>query len=52
MLCALRHGQLVIDGYIVRPHHITWWTPDQLKGRYAHLGGRTVQLYGSTPAER
>lgn len=46
MLCALSHGQVTIDGYIVRPKHLDWWTPDQLRGRYAMLLGRMARLYG------
>lgn len=46
MLCALSHGQVVIDGFVVRVEHLDRWTPDQLRGRYAHLAGRCAQLYG------
>lgn len=52
MMCALAHGQVNIDGYVIRPEHLDRWTPDQLQGRYAHLMGRHAQLYGSTPAGR
>lgn len=44
--CALRHGQITIDGYIIREQHLKRWTPDQLKGRMAMLLGRQVRLYG------
>jgi hypothetical protein len=47
MLCALSHGQVSIDGYVVRPRHLAQWTPDQLRGRYARLHGRVRQLYGA-----
>jgi hypothetical protein len=53
MLCALSHGLVTIDGYVVRPEHLKRWTPDQLRGRYAVLRGRPpVQLYGVTPVGR
>lgn len=52
MLCAMSHGQLTIDGYIIRPEHLNRWTRDQLIGRYAELCGRTAQLYGSAPISR
>lgn len=47
MLCAMSHGQLTIDGYIVRPAHLERWTRRQLSGRYASLVGRQALLYGS-----
>jgi hypothetical protein len=47
MMCALSHGQLTIDGYVIRPEHLDRWTPDQLRGRYARLCGRVAQLYGA-----
>lgn len=47
MMCALAHGQVTIDGYVVRPQHLDRWTRDQLQGRYARCVGRTAQLYGS-----
>jgi hypothetical protein len=52
MLCVMSHGQLTIDGYIIRPEHLELWTPDELRGRYAVLCGQLGQLYGSTPARR
>ena len=52
MMCALRHGQVTIDGYIIRPGHLDRWTPEQLWGRYARLAGRYYQLYGSAPVRR
>lgn len=52
MLCALSHGQVSIDGYIVRPQHLDKWTPEQLRGRYAGLVGRVARLYESTPVGR
>jgi hypothetical protein len=52
MLCAMSHGQLTIDGYVIRPEHLGRWTESQLRGRYARLHDRTVRLYGSTPAGR
>lgn len=47
MLCALSHGQVTIDGWIVREQHMDRWTEDQLRGRYARLCGQMAQLYGS-----
>lgn len=47
MLCALSHGQVTIDGYVIRPQHLERWTEEQLRGRYAVLCGRPAQLYGS-----
>lgn len=52
MLCAISHDQLTIDGYIIRCEHLEWWTPDELRGRYAFLCGRPAQLYGSAPVRR
>lgn len=44
MECALRHGQVSIDGYIIRPQHIERWPPERLRGRMATLVGRTTRL--------
>jgi hypothetical protein len=52
MACAVSHGQVSIDGYIVRMQHMGRWTEEQLAGRYAVLCGRAVQLYGSTRVDR
>jgi hypothetical protein len=52
ILSASAHGQLTIDGYIIRPQHLNRWTPRQLQGRYAKIHGRRGQLYGPTLAER
>lgn len=46
MMCVLSHGQLTIDGWIIRPHHLERWTPEQLRGRYARLFKREARLYG------
>lgn len=48
MMCALSHGQVSIDGYVIRPQHLDRWHPEQLRGRYARLHGRVAQLYGTT----
>jgi len=48
MLCALSHGQVTIDGYVIRPRHLERWTAEQLRGRFAVLcGSRAARLYGS-----
>lgn len=47
MICAMSHGLVTVDGYIVRPEHDRRWTPDQLRGRYARFYDRQAQLYGS-----
>jgi hypothetical protein len=52
ILSASRHGQLTIDGWIIRPHHLNRWTPAQLQGRYAQIHGRRAQLYGPTIVRR
>jgi hypothetical protein len=48
ILLASRHGQLTIDGWVIRPHHLNRWTPAQLRGRYAKINSRRAQLYGPT----
>lgn len=45
MECVLAHGQLSIDGWIIRPEHLNRWTRAQLKGRYARLHNRQARLY-------
>lgn len=49
MLCALIHGQVTIDGFIVRAKNEHQWTPEQLRGRMAQLNGRHVKLYENRP---
>ena len=52
--CLSRHGQLSIDGYVIRPQHLNRW-PDPrkaLRGRTARLVSqgnvfREAKLYGS-----
>lgn len=46
MCCALRHGQVLVDGYIMREEYDHRWTPDQLKGRKAQI------TYYHTPQRR
>lgn len=46
MECAIRHGQVTIDGWIIREHHLDRWTREQLRGRMARLVGREARLYG------
>jgi hypothetical protein len=48
----MSHGQLTIDGYVIRPEHLGRWDVDRLRGRYAVLCGRMAQLYGAAPVER
>jgi len=50
--CASSHGQLTIDGWIIRPQYLNRWTAAQLQGRYAKIHGRTAQLYGPTVVRR
>lgn len=48
MRCMLSHGQVTIDGYIIREEHLERWTPDRLSGRMARAIGREARLYGGT----
>lgn len=48
--CLLRHGQLTIDGFIIRREHLRRWPPDRLRGRTARLSSagtvfREAKLY-------
>lgn len=47
MLCAMSHGRVTIDGYIVRPHHDRQWTKRQLAGRHAQCFARAAALFGA-----
>ena len=47
MRCAMRHGQITVDGYIMRPEFDRRWTQTQLTGRYARFHSRLYQLYGA-----
>lgn len=40
LLCAMLHGQLSIDGYVVRANREHQWTQEQLRGRTARLSFR------------
>lgn len=44
MLCALRHGQVTVDGYQMRAEYDKRWTEQQLRGRMAaiHYFGENV----------
>jgi hypothetical protein len=47
VLCALRHGQISVDGYVMREEYDRRWAKAQLQGRYARFYDRTFQLYGA-----
>jgi hypothetical protein len=50
--CAMRHRQITVDGYVMRPEYDRRWSERQLRGRMAALnfnkGGtkREARLYG------
>jgi hypothetical protein len=50
--CGLSHGQVTIDGYIIREEHLERWTPTQLYGRMARFAGRAGRLYGGSQVVR
>lgn len=45
IMCLLSHGQVTIDGYVIRPHHLERWTPAQLRGRTACIFARQQRLF-------
>jgi hypothetical protein len=43
--CALSHGQVSVDGYVMREEFDRRWSRGQLKGRYVRFVGRVARLY-------
>lgn len=45
MLCAISHGQLIIDGYVVQMADIDRWRRSQLQGRTISIHHRKAVIF-------
>lgn len=47
--CAISHGQVTVDDYVVKLGDDWRWTLGQLGGRLAKVNGREGRLFGMSP---
>lgn len=46
--CLISHGQLTIDGHVVKPTDNLRWTRRQLEGRMMEFVGRQHRMFGAS----
>lgn len=47
MLLAMLHGQVTVDGYVVKPTDDRRWSRQVLYGRMARMPGRGARLFSA-----
>lgn len=48
LACAISHGQVTVDGYVIKPDDDWRWTMGQLCGRLAKVNHREGRLFGAS----
>lgn len=47
----LHHGQIKIDGHVIKPEWMTHWTEDQVRGRILTIPQGSKRILGMRPID-